>query len=388
MNRYTVLWLEDEPKKNHLFFDRAEFDGIDLIQVGTVKDFKEEFDDKVKMLDAIILDAKGVVDSLEENPSLLALKKALTIIHENNYNKKLPYFIMSGYLGEDENRSAREFLDDEDIYTKSEDEEELILDLKRKADLQDHTQIKHNNSTFFNAIKGYDIEVHNLFIDILTSMKGATNGINDKLYFTQIRIVLEEMFRKANKAGLLHDNCIQKGIVNLTDASRFLSGIPTKHSGSVKASESYFSKLISDAVQNILYITGAASHTTDPEYERNINIHEYRKAINTPYLLYSLTLQLMDILIWFEEYLKLHPDPKENKKFWEQLNSIEGKLISTKENGWGIFQPVDGSDNIDIPKYLMKTHGITDNDLLVIETKLEGEKTLVFNPVKIVAENE
>ena len=393
MNRYNVLWLEDEPEKNPFFKHRAEVEGIDLIQVHTVKDFEYKIN-IMKMLDAVILDAKGLLESLEETPSLSALNKALTVLNENNHNKKIPYFILSGHLGEHENRSAREFLDDEIIYIKSEDEDLLFLDLKKEADQQEQTQIKHNNPIFFDAIKQYDSEVHDLFMKILASMKGATNEINDKLYFTQIRIVLEKMFRKANKAGLLHDECIQDGKVNLTDSSLFLSGFHTKYSESVCSSKSYFPKLISDTVKNILFITGSASHTTDPKLEKNINIQEYRKSINTPYLLYSLTLQLMDILIWFDEYIKRHPDPEKNKKFWEQTNPNakrdfkKGKIIGIKGNGWGTFQPTDGSVKFDIPVHLIKKHNMNVNDLWEIETKLEGNKTLVFNPVKITEETE
>lgn len=394
MKRYNVLWLEDEPEKNPVFIDRAEFDGIDLIHVYTVMDFKKVLSEKVKILDAVVLDAKGVLESLEEKPSLVALKKALSFINENNHIKLLPHFILSAHLGQDENRSAREFLEDEIIYTKSEDENKLIPDLKKAADQQKNTQIKHNNEAFFNAIKSYDIEAQNLFIDILSSLHVETSRLDEKLYFTHIRIVLEQMFRKANRIGLLHDFCIDKGKVNLSDSSLFLSGRKTKHSKDASASISHFPNIISQSVFNILTITGAASHTTDPDYENNINIQEYRKSIKTPYLLYNLTFQLMDILIWFDEYVKQKPDQEENKKLWvkidepEQIDNnavwIEGKFISVNDAKWGTFQPSNGSEKISIHPLTISKFELNKGDDLKVITELKGLKTHIINVEKLI----
>jgi hypothetical protein len=338
MKRYNVLWLEDEPEKNPNFRENAGVEGIDLILVKTVSEFKQKYSENIKMLDGVILDGKGKINDSHENEDLSAVYQALSFMDKNSHLKDMPKCIFSAYLGGGKSESAEELLREVKKFKKNyKDEEELFIYIKAAADEQKHTQIKHNNEIFFNSIKEYGIEVQNLFIDIILSLKVETSRLDYKFYFTHIRIVLEQMFRKANKIGLLHDFCINKGKVNLTDSSLFLSGKNTYNSNGAKASISHFPNIISNSVYNILTITGAASHTTDPDYENNINIQEYRKSIKTPYLLYNLTFQLMDILIWFDEYIKQNPDPEENKKQWKIVSPTFVKAIISKDAGGNYF---------------------------------------------------
>ncbi|MFW6210723.1 MAG: hypothetical protein ACOC4H_01240, partial [bacterium] len=130
--------------------------------------------------------------------------------------------------------------------------------------------------------------------------------------------------------GLLHDKCIPGGAVNLTDSSYFLAGQDTKHC-KVSCSKTHFPKIIANAVKNILFITGGASHTTEADPNENINVQEYREIIQTPYLLFSLTFQLMDVLIWFNEYRKQNPDYRLNKNLWEDIGWLKGEVVKINE---------------------------------------------------------
>ena len=52
------------------------------------------------------------------------------------------------------------------------------------------------------------------------------------------------------------------------------------------------------------------------------------RVINTPNLLYSLGLQLMDILIWFDRYSKLNMGIATNKSHWQDLEyDADGKKL-------------------------------------------------------------
>ena len=85
-------------------------------------------------------------------------------------------------------------------------------------------------------------------------------------------------------------------------------------------------------------------------------MQEYRKQVKSPYLLYSLAFQLLDIIIWFDEYLKINNDYNYNKSLWQQDMSkifIEGKICK------------DASGNYFCGEFLLRKTDILDNSLTV-----------------------
>ena len=198
-------------------------------------------------------------------------------------------------------------------------------------------ELKSNHSEVLHAIvkhsdpylgKGTQARL----LEILKSLKNPKDSFNDELYFIKLRMILESLFRSAKEYGLLHENCVSKeGNVNLTDSSLFLAGEPTRHLG-VGCKKKHFPRIIADIVKSILFITGAAAHTVDPQVEKNIDLKDYRYRINTPYLLYSLTFQLMDVLLWYKSYVEENPDKEINKSFWiKTIGSIK------QDNGGNYF---------------------------------------------------
>ena len=93
--------------------------GINLIHVESVSEFKDKLKSDLNTIDACILDAMGVMKSKEEVPSLKAIGQATSYINEMKAQKYLPYYILSGKLGYEENKAAVEMLGADKIYTKS-----------------------------------------------------------------------------------------------------------------------------------------------------------------------------------------------------------------------------------------------------------------------------
>ena len=243
----------------------------------------------------------------------------------------------------------------------------------------DSNPVERNFKAVFDIAKKYfDDDTQKLIMQILLSIQNPLNVFDDTLYFTSIRIVLESLFRVANKYGLLHDNCLSNGKVNLTESSRFLAGEPTRYCN-VKCVQGHFPIITAGAVQLILSITGAASHTADPDFKNNMDLQDYRKQINTPYLLYTLTFQLLDLLIWFDGYLQNNNDIEKNKALWvdiEPLTTLEdsewqsGEVLSiVSPKGFGFFKPNDGGDNIFIPPDLVAKHELVET--MSIKVKAE-----------------
>lgn len=383
MKKYNVLWIDDKPEEQDGFIEDAYLEGIIITNFTTSKVGREELMKNSNEYDAIILDALGYDESEDEREALTGLQKSIKVI--NSLDKKIPYFIFSAYMEKDEYKLTKEMLGDEVIFAKGTDNQKLFSDIKESADKQPETQIKHEFSSLFNALKEYNSERKNTFLYLIKEMKKGGSALDDKLYFTQIRIVLEEMFRKANEFGLLHDKCIigDSKKVNLTESSLFLAGGSTKYLN-VKCSKSHFPKTIADNVRNILHVTGAASHTTDPDIENNINIQKYREELKTPYLLFSLIFSLMDVLIWFDKYTKENHNYQDNISFWEELSPItstdewiEGVITSIAGNDWANFKPTDSNTTLGIPPKMTKENQLKVNDSIKVKTK-PGPGTKIF----------
>jgi|GEM_PF-469358 len=337
-----VLWIDDEFDTLEIINESAAENDIELIGIKSAEDALRELERPDKY-DAVVLDGLFYLDNSEKGtPSKDTAfgKVAMKLRALKEKEIILPWFILSGktHFTKDAN-SMVETMADKDyasgkVFDKK-NREELLLWIEIKKSVEDipKYKIKQEFHRAFEVCseKYIGIESQKYLLDILTSVKNPSAVFDDNLYFTQIRIIIEAMFRAANRFGLLHDACITKdGKVNLTESSLFLAGLETKHLN-VKCAISHFPKLIADSVQSILFITGAASHTTDPEIKNNINLSQYRSIIRTPYLLYSLTFQLMDVLVWFKEYVGLNSDIKQNKLYWKEMG-IQRVVISEVNN--------------------------------------------------------
>ena len=379
MNRYTVLWIEDEPEKQEAFLEQAYLNGIDLKQFDTNKEGIEELSANRHNYDAVILDAKGYAKSKEEKTSLLGLMNSIKAIQM--LQERIPYFIYTGYLEQDEYQSARDLLQNEEIFTKGKDNDKIIERIKQEADKQIETQVRHDYSELFRCLAEYDPEASKNILNILKSIRFGGQGLEDHLYFNPIRLILEELFRKANKVGLLHDACIggRENKVNLTESSRFMAGIDTAHL-KVKCTKSHFPKIIANSVQSLLNISGAASHTADVDITKNIDLQTHRQYLNTPYLLFNLTFMISDVLIWFDKYLSENNDLEKNKAFWAVME-LEGEwqpgTITRIQNGWATFQPENGEATIGIPPRFVEAENLLENEAIEIITQPspDGSKT-------------
>lgn len=359
---YKILWVDDEHDDEALlpFILQAESQGIMLEGYGSFKEGFYALEANINNYDVILLDALFFEDENSETPNPAGLGSALQKINELRNRKSFPYFVLSGQTNFTD--VTNPILEAFKIrcYNKknSEDVKELLINIKIEADNQIITQIKHENQLLFNVLKEYPNEVGDTFITIFRNQKEGNTLFDDQLYFTQLRIILEHLFRKTNSIGLLHDACVQKGNnqVNLTESSLFLAGFDTKHLN-VNCEISHFPKLIAENVKNIIHTTGAASHTSNVDITQNIDIQAYRNEIISPYLLYSLAFQLMDVLIWFDSYSKKNNDVPTNKSYWRSFNrdqygnkSETGTIINIAGNGWGTVTVNKGSKNISIFK--------------------------------------
>jgi len=325
---------------------------------------------------AVILDATGFKKSdIEEGKETNSgLYYSLKFLNELKSDRIIPWFVYTGAPRniDDENFTEQISEYQSDIkfgsaelcyYTKTIHEKELLIDLKTEIDKLEQTKIEYLHRQVFKIAKNINIpnEEISVLISIIKSIQ--SNGINlePSLYFTQIRKYVEYVFRDAVKYKILHEKCINdKGQINLTESSLFLSGENTKHLN-VRCNKPHYSKIMAENIKNLIFITGAASHTSDVDPAKNMDYQSYRQQINTPYLLYQLAFTICDLFIWYDNYLIANNDLNLNKSLWidsdkNQINISESDLIGQLQQdenrnyhlGKFIFpyKTIDGNYNI------------------------------------------
>ena len=386
---YNILWVDDQHDDEEMvqFIVYAENEGIILEGFASFEEAFEKLEDKLEEFDAILLDGMFFEkkDQLTGTEDEVGIGMAIAKINELKSKKVFPWFVLSGKDQFTKSKNSIIAANKKRCFDKTnpKDVVELFQLIKIEVTQQPDFQIRHEYQKVFDVCTDKYIgeAAKKPLLQILKSIKNPLNSFEDELYFTQIRIILESMFRAANKLGLLHDKCLERGKVNLSDSSLFLSGEQTKHLD-VSCKRRHFNKIISDSVKSLLFITGAASHTIDPEIKNNINLEEYRKTINTPYLLYSLTFQLTDILIWFKKYADENPDKEKNKSLWVNLEEAigdwqEGIVISlSTTKGFAFFKPTCGTSNAYIHPTIVSDNALAENDhVTAIIEEFEDNRT-------------
>ncbi|MFC6998086.1 hypothetical protein [Rufibacter roseus] len=390
--RYRILWIDDKIEEFDDFVILADNNCIDL---EGYKSFEEGFNvlenDLIKY-DGVLLDALFFAkkDQVRGEEDVEGLVKAVSRLNELKSQKLMPWFILSGQdsFTKEQNGILKAY-NKRCFDKKNGDDLEALLELiKVEANGVEDTKIRHMFPRAFDACEALGAEAQKFLLQILKSTQTPATPFDDKLYFTQIRIILEQLFREANKQGLLHDKCLEGGKVNLSESCLFLAGKDTKHLG-IKCGKAHLPKIIADNAWAIVSITGAASHTEGENTpEGRASIAEYRKYVDTPYLLYSLTFQLIDILIWFKSYFIDNPDKEKNQVFWIPtslpLNNgewVNGKVVKIAENGYGTFQPSNGSKTLSIIPPKVKEFNLKEQQEIKVTTKQDGTgtKTLIEN---------
>ena len=92
---------------------------------------------------------------------------------------------------------------------------------------------------------------------------------------------------------------------------------------------------------------------------------------------------MFDILIWFKNFIDNHPDPVLNKTLWSEKDHnvslgeawIKGDVVRIADNGWGTFQPHDGSKTLSIQPHFIEALKLKKNDKIEITTKPDSTGT-------------
>lgn len=385
--RYSVLWIEDNPLDQEAFVDNAFLEGIDVFQFSTNKAGMDELVANVDSYDAVILDAKGFVESEDEAAKWTGLQNSILTL--NSLPKKIPYFIYSGYLDKDENASAREMLLNVEIFTKGIDIQRLFDRIKEEADKQLDTQIKHEFARVFEVTneKYLGAKAFDPLLGLLKQVKELKDFETSIDYFSPIRKLIETSFDKLAECKLIPDE-IHKAGINPT--VKFICN--NKYNSDFTSSIDYMHPTMAYYLDNLVFTLQDSQHLKEG---LKLKVDHYVSEIKSPYLFKSLVFQLLDYLIWFKSFIDNYESKNKEEPIWSKIESssttiensewIKGTVIKIAENGWGTFLPDNTRITISIHPIEVEKQGLVEGDIIKVTTKpsSDGTKTFIKDIIKL-----
>ena len=314
MYKYKVIWFDDEHDTLNIIKEKAFLNDIELVGFGNSKQGIEELERNIINYDAALVDGLFFLnpDQVGTPSSDQALFNVAITLEKFATIKKLPWFILSGQLSftKEKNRYADGFKENE-VYDKLNDDhlEKLWFDIKEGARNHIETQLRIKYQRVFEVCTekylGPDATKDLLAILKIENLGKAFQ--DPKLYFNPLRKVMEDLFIACNKYGFMPDVFI-KPHAALNESSKFLSGGIEK---GYQLETSLFPKVVSNHVRSILSVCQPAAHRS--------HIDSFIASVNSPYLLLSVTYQLLDVLLWFKTCIDNNLDVESNKKKFKEV---------------------------------------------------------------------
>ena len=281
MNKYKILWIDDQYELLSELMERCKvINGFEITKCRFAKEGMKEFESHLEEWSAVVLDAKVLMESLDEVPNLSGLRYCRDHINELKPRRFVPMFVFTGQPDLISNEMFENMVDK--YYSKGDDDDLLIEDIISAADQQEETQIIHKHQTVFDV---WPESKHDLLriLKVLENEDWQNNSI-----LNDIRKILSDIFYRCNERGFCtveHDGS------NIGACSKMMG-------------QNYMQVLVPVYIQRALHfcvdVTNPGSHRTETD--------SHVADGQAPYLLRSLIYEMLNILYW----CRLLPS-KENK---------------------------------------------------------------------------
>jgi len=323
-NKYNVIWIDDEWDKMPLFKSRCEeMHNLHLEPFRTRKAGIEALERDLDHWDAVLLDAKMFDEDENETAKLTGLGKAKQRLDELSLKRVIPYFISTGQPDLISDENFKDLYGD--YYIKKKDDARLIDDIIKAIKNSDKQQVKTIYQDVFSAIDDLDISQYaeSILMDILLPLHYPAKDPNFKPvhHYNQLRQLIEYIFRVCNKVGLVPDKCIEKGKVNLNQSSLYLAGKNAELIGIRygEIGERIIPDYIESIIRSILDFGNVHSHTAELDDEDTLKVEKILKTSKSRFIIFGLTLQLCEVLLWFADYISKHNDKEINLLYCTDL---------------------------------------------------------------------
>lgn len=332
---YNVIWIDDE-------WDTR---GKPFIQLCKVKHqihitpFKTREDGMALLLkderpwDAVILDAKAYNKTENETPNLTGLYEAIKQIEGLKMKKSIPYFVLTRQPDLLDNDTFRELIGDfykkgeaeiEEGIVKVKGQEHLIEDLKARVDGYSRYRVKELYKDTVDVLNQVNPKACENILDIMEVMHfpAANPKFNYDESFNSLRKILESFYKKANEYQIIPDECVDliEGNVNINQCVQYLSGRNADVVGIRYGSNN--DKIVPKHIKDLMFSVQSLTNYLSHEYVNN-NVATKPKDI-----LFSLALQICEIILWLNNYIESHKNIDANRTMCKTIGVVE----SIKDN--------------------------------------------------------
>lgn len=353
---YRVLWVDEETDPIGFISLARKYDLL-VYRYSSWQEAKEILQHRFEAFSAIVLDGNCVINKGESpTPDFLyqAVREmeAIFVQHEET----LPWYVLSSGTGEDFNRTIQRIsMGDRSLKTeqwgtlyhsKSGDLTQLCESIRKTASHRNEYKIVRLYRPVFDTLKRYfDAQSANTMLDILLALHfpETRRSFDPVLYYTQLRRILEYLFRAANQQGILPDAMLgEQGKVNLSNSSLYLSGreVTINRTNTYrygKPGESFFSPIMAQLVKSILVVANKNSHSTELDSNEASAIRDYNRTTQSNNLLFGYALHLCDVIVYFGQKVdELHNNstynPRVQNNTSEKKDHPDNSELSTKQS--------------------------------------------------------
>lgn len=242
--------------------------------------------------------------------------------------KSIPYFVLTRQPDLLDNDIFRELIGD--FYKKGDAEEQggiikvkgqdqLIEDLKAKVGESSRHRVKERYKEIVDVLNLVNPKACENIVDILEVMHFPASNpkFNYDESFNSLRKILELFYKKANEWQIIPDECVDRkeGNVNINQCVQYLSGRNADVVGIRYGS--CFDKIVPRHIKDLMFTVQNLTNYLSHEYV-NENI-----ATKPREILFSLALQICEIILWLNNYIKSHQDIEANKKMCKTIGVVE-----------------------------------------------------------------
>lgn len=211
-------------------------------------------------------------------------------------------------------------------YIKERDDTRLIADIKEAVGLSTRFQTKAFYADAIGQTRLMNEWVSEKLLDLLESMHYPSKKIDPLLYYNPLRQLLEYVFLSANRNKLIPDELI-KDSVNINQCVQYLSGrnadvVGIRYGGK---KDSIVPPHIKDMMFLVLNLGNVRSHSTILSEEDLQNLQNYidSNVCNSQYMIFSLALQVCEIILYMNECIQRHSDMEQNIKMCKTIGVVE-----------------------------------------------------------------
>jgi CheY-like chemotaxis protein len=309
---YTVLWADDEHSDLQFVKDQASEKDIELVCVESAEEAIQKLESGVHY-DAVILDGllhRKINEKGSPSKETAFGDIASRLTELKGSGRIIPWFILSGQtrFTQEQNTMVDVFAKNSHapgvVFNKSKpaDLVRLWLEIINAAEQQPETILRHKYHRALemctDAYLGTDIR--ETLIEALKKKDESSSG-RSKDYFNPIRKILENLFKKLNKIGLIPDDKYRKTDpkgnwgINYNGCCNFL----------IFDKKDLIHPTVIFLIRQLRDLTQDGSHGNADELKLKVDV--FVKSNDTNYLYISTLHQLLDVLIWFKTFIDEHP---------------------------------------------------------------------------------